>query len=163
MSQPEYFERQHKRQCGIHAINNAMQSKLVTAELMDAEVERMLAGKPAKVAQRTRTDLTGDGGFYSPSVAFSLLSRNHNYIAKPVPEYTKSGRYFVTGRKHGSYSHAIAIYNGWILDSELDHAVKLPATQYFKDTKFDVYQIYHLVPKANVRMPTQQIEIISSS
>lgn len=145
----EYFERQLKRNCTIHAINNAMQSQLVTVAMMDEEIERRVANKAPKVASLIRSQYKGVGGFYSPGIAYALLSRNNNYIAKPVNKYTSTGRYIVSGVKRDSYDHAIALYNGWLLDSEEEHPIKLPARDYFK--RFAITSIVQLLPKSSVR------------
>lgn len=140
----------------MHAVNNAFQVRLVTCEEMNAEVERMV--KRSKNQDTFRKHLRADDGYYSPSVLFRLL-KQRGYSAKlrqDVPRGS-SGKFIVFGLKKG-YSHAVAIVDGYVLDSEENAPKKLPAKTFFD--RFSVGQIFELVPSKPFTRKKRSAEVI---
>jgi hypothetical protein len=150
-----YHERQRERHCVIHAVNNALQRKVITHEQLQEEVQRMAdehqeryrsVRKPFNRREYIKSFLAARDGNYNASVAWRVLRAQYNCVATIVKDFSDpEGHYFVSGtrqNKSGTYEHAIAVTNGYVIDSERAHPIPLPASDFFKT--FDVYRIEQL-------------------
>lgn len=153
-----YFERQQGRFCVLHAINNAMQGRIVTKDMLFKEVDSMLDTMEERNRKREtsfnrgayKSYLCAKDGFFSPPVAFNVLKRA-GWIAKRVKSIASTGKFILNGKING-YGHTIAVVNGLVLDSEKPNPIKLPAKTYFR--KFRIEDQFELVPVSQYRAST---------
>ena len=143
---PIYFEKQVKKQCSLHALNNAMQSKFATTKDMDTVAETMASELARGVVERKPHRLPDfdeiknnyisglmdkETGFWSPSVTERLLKTvGQKYdVVMRMPElknyvFMPNQTYIVSTQTNG-YGHSVAVVNGVLLDSELGASVLL--------------------------------------
>ena len=135
-----YFERQVKRNCTIHAINNLLGFRAVTVKSMNDTVQQMAdeyAQRPDLRRRKTYEELyaffvnliSSKDGNYSPSVAENWL-KNHGYIVCSIDRHDvnfSKGSYILAGSVRG-ISHAVALKDGILFDSLENAPIDLKGT-----------------------------------
>jgi hypothetical protein len=119
-----YFERQRGRECSVHAFNNAVQRRALTAKNVRDKIEDVIATKPPRSRDKFRSMLCGDGGYFSPSMVIAAgIDRGYDYENRKIStalrlQNARSKRYYIMGtRRREGWGHAIAIARGHIFDS----------------------------------------------
>ena len=123
-----YFERQSKRNCTIHSLNNALGYKAVTVKEMNAIAREMARETSEKYGKdsKTRRDifsanlstLMSEDGNYSISVAQRWMRLNgiHSSLVSPKDVDYSQGNYILSTTRNG-IPHAVALVDGVLLDS----------------------------------------------
>lgn len=125
---PRVIEKQRGRHCAVHATNNAMQRAVVTDSDAVATIERRF-----KKLRRQTVDWTTflseqkARGFYFEDLIPALREQGYDVsifdvnifldtITPSLPELMLSGSWVVLG-SYGTMDHAIAVYNGYVIES----------------------------------------------
>lgn len=163
-----YHEKQVGRQCTLHALNNALQGQphRVTFSDMNAIVEGMIDHRMNRQRASARASrqvhraflMHCQDGFFAPDVAYVFLNKigYSTKIRQSLPqsrEAAKNRRFIVTGQKaaadnKSSYGHSIAVYDGYVIDSERKKVIALPATAYFK--RFQIGEVREIIETSKV-------------
>lgn len=125
---PQVIETQIEKNCTIHAINNALQERLVTVKDGDDDLlkrfhnynkKRLEKGLSALNKKKFMHDFKGNG--YSIDYFFEKLKQN-GYFISHVPidhvsiENLKIGSWVILG-SYPEFAHALAIRDGFIIES----------------------------------------------
>jgi hypothetical protein len=140
-----YFEGQNSKDCVIHSINNAFGKEVVTKDQVLKHIEDKVQklkktmeeqGLPeddiAKRTKRMKTRYSSGRTFFAADIVWDTVKSNgvyHSYVTIPgfsspyiklssiTPEVAKKPIVILGGDNNGG-THAIAVRNGMILDSE---------------------------------------------
>jgi hypothetical protein len=123
-----YFEKQTKRNCTIHSLNNALGYKAVSAKDMNATAREMAREKAEAYGKDSKTKrdlfsnllsgLMSEDGNYSVSVAQRWMKSNgiDSSLVSPKDVDYSQGNFILSTTRNG-IPHAVAVVDGILLDS----------------------------------------------
>ncbi len=125
---PRVIERQRGRHCAVHATNNALQRVVVTDDdAIDNIKLRFKKLRRQNVDWNTFLSEQKALGFYFEDLIPALKGQGYDVnnfdvntfldtITPSLPELMLSGSWVVLG-SYGTMDHAIAVYNGYVIES----------------------------------------------